>query len=148
MNNINKKNISPRIWGPPAWETLYNIAYSLPENPSAEIKEKYKMFFMALKYVLPCEKCSDNFQEHVEEFPLTDKQLENYLTLIQWLVNINNAVNKMLGKPLISYKAKVQEIKIRANPTFLYKFRKHIYCITIIAMLAIGFFIYRKKCKK
>jgi hypothetical protein len=52
--------------------------------------------------VLPCQKCSINYKDHLKINPLTDKDLENRDSLINWWLKIHNLVNLSLGKQIIS----------------------------------------------
>lgn len=83
-------NIDPKLWGNHAWMFLHSITFGYPENPSYEDKEHYKKFFKLLKYVLPCEKCRDNFYDSLKEYPLTDDVLDSREALIEWLICIRN----------------------------------------------------------
>ena len=49
--------MKPEIWGPHAWIFLHSITFDYPDNPTKEVKEKYKGFFESLQDILPCEKC-------------------------------------------------------------------------------------------
>ena len=96
-------NISPDVWGPPAWSFLHYLTFSYPDNPTSMDKQNMKAFFSALGPILPCEKCRMNFAKHTSIYPLNDEALSSRFDLINWLINIHNEVNKMNGKRIFTY---------------------------------------------
>jgi hypothetical protein len=97
-------NIPPELWGKHGWKFVHYITFSYPNNPTKEQKEYYKNFFLLVGKVLPCEKCRINYNKHLIKFPLTDNVLSCKNTLVKWLVDIHNEVNKMRGKKIIKHK--------------------------------------------
>lgn len=97
------KNINPAIWGPNLWKFMHYLTLSYPENPTEEEKDRLHDFFEIIKTLLPCEKCRYNFKNHLEKFPLTDEILSTNLSVVKWLFNLHNEVNKSLDKPELSY---------------------------------------------
>lgn len=100
-------NVNPKIWGDKYWFVYYTTILSLPDNLSKKNQEDIKKLLTLLSAYLPCEKCRLNFNEHIKKFPLTDDVLQNKESLLKWMVNINNEVNKKTGSKLIS----VEQIK-------------------------------------
>lgn len=98
MNNIN-----PELWGNCGWKFLHYITLAYPENPTTDDKQSVKTFFILLSKVLPCEKCRINYIKHLKEYPLDDAVLSSKETLITWLIDVHNAVNRITHKNLISY---------------------------------------------
>jgi len=96
-------NIDPNIWGPKLWESIDYIIMGLPDYPTEIQKEKIYNFFMVLQYLLPCEKCRENYKEHIRNHPLTNDILSSKNNLMLWIVTIHNEVNKTLNKPLFTY---------------------------------------------
>lgn len=96
-------NINPSLWGPSSWKFLHYVTLSYPDKPEDSDKTKMYNFFMMVKDVLPCEKCTYNFNEHIIKYPLTNDILSSRYTFINWLMNIHNEVNISLGKPTITY---------------------------------------------
>jgi hypothetical protein len=86
-------------WGPYFWNTIHYTALGYPEDtPSVDIRAKYKDFYEALGFVIPCMKCSKNYINHIREIPI-DPFLVSRDMLFKWTVNIHNIVNKEIGKP-------------------------------------------------
>ena len=91
--------MSPEIWGRHLWFAIHFIALDYPDSPTAEHVEQYKLFFENLGAVIPCYKCSQNYQRHLQEMPLTMAALANKDALFAWTVALHNIVNKETGKP-------------------------------------------------
>ena len=89
--------MQPSQWGSHVWATIHYVALGYPENPSSIDKQKYSLFYESIGAVLPCQKCSVNFQKHIK-----DLSIKNYLSnprdLFKWTVMFHNIVNKSLGK--------------------------------------------------
>jgi hypothetical protein len=99
-----KISCDPKSWGPHAWNFLYSIAKCYPENPTHDDIKHFKLFFLSLPYVLPCLTC----QEHLLDFMSKksshfDEAFRNNQTLFRYIIDMNNHVNKILKKPLLSY---------------------------------------------
>jgi hypothetical protein len=88
-----RQNFDPTIWGPKAWFFLETITMAYPMNPSEEEKKNTKLFFYTLQFVIPCEKCRKNYNEHLDIYPLSDEVLNNRDNLFKWIVNMHNSVD-------------------------------------------------------
>ena len=88
-----RQNFDPLIWGPHAWFFLETITMSYPESPSEEDKKNIKIFFNSLKFVIPCEKCRNNYISHLEKYPLDDNNVKSRDNLFKWIVDIHNSVD-------------------------------------------------------
>ena len=86
------------IWGPPLWHFLHTISFNYPISPTIEQKKHYKQFILLLKYILPCKHCRDNFKKNLKDLPLSDKVFNNRQTFSEYIYNLHELVNKMLGK--------------------------------------------------
>lgn len=92
----------PDIWGKHLWYSIHFIALDYPEQPSTNDRENYRTFFENLWKVIPCYKCSRNYQDHLRHLPLVSDRgdyLASRDTLFAWTVELHNMVNRMLGKP-------------------------------------------------
>lgn len=89
--------MDPNIWGPHAWHFLHTITLSYPTNPTQKQKKTYKLFFHNLVDILPCTKCSSNYNSHITQLPI-EPFLKNRKTLVSWLIQIHNMTNKHLNK--------------------------------------------------
>jgi len=93
--------MDPTVWGPHMWKTIHAIALGYPDRPSNIDRENYRVFFMNLYKIIPCQTCADHYQEIVAKLPV-DSHLNNQHHLFEWTWNIHNQVNMLLNKPLMS----------------------------------------------
>lgn len=85
-------------WGHALWRGLFPIVLSLPVNPSAEDKAKFRRFFEGL--LLPCHVCYQHFQKYLKEHPLTDDgPLASPRALFLWLLALRNEIREGQLKP-------------------------------------------------
>jgi len=96
-------SINSDFWGSSGWKLLHYITLSYPDNPTAIDKKNMKNFFASFQTVIPCKTCATNFKKHMTKYPLTDNILSSRRNLVHWLIDIHNEVNKLLGKPILSY---------------------------------------------
>jgi hypothetical protein len=96
-------NIDPRVWGTSAWFIMYCVAFSYPYKPEQVDKDNTKAFYTAIGKVLPCEKCRYNFSNHLLQYPLTASILKDKKSVVLWVLDMNNAVNRSVHKPELSY---------------------------------------------
>lgn len=110
--------MNPSIWGKHLWFSIHFIALAYPKSPTPSDREAYKMFYENLWKVIPCFKCSQNYQQHLKKLPLVAESVD-YLasneTLFAWTVALHNEVNRMLDKPEMSLDAAKQ---LYMNPEF------------------------------
>ena len=133
-------NINPKIWGNSYWDTAHLITFSYPVSPSDEDRQTIRDFFMIFKKVLPCEKCRNNFNEHLKTYPLNDSVLESRYNLIVWLINIHNEVNKMLGKKVMSIDKVITKYSNKENISYLKN--AQMWTIILLIILIIILIIY------
>lgn len=88
-----------RVWGPAGWLFLHSIAQNYPWNPSSSQKREYLTFFSVIGSVLPCRYCRDSYKEFIKSpgLILSANVMTNRKTLVTWLYNIHNRINKKLG---------------------------------------------------
>jgi hypothetical protein len=89
----------PQVWGPFFWHTIHIVALGYPKEPSYAEKRSAKEFFEGLAFLLPCPTCREHYAKHMQASPISNF-LDNRQDLFKWTVNIHNAVNKELKKPL------------------------------------------------
>jgi hypothetical protein len=114
----------PNVWGPHGWGFIHYITIGYPNNPSDQTKLKYKRFFEILHDVIPCDLCSDNYKNHLIEFPLNDKVLSKKKEFMEWGINMHNAVNKLNKKKIMKYDDAVYNIV--KNLKYLYVKRNNV----------------------
>ena len=88
------------IWGPDAWLFLHTITLNYPDKPNEKDKDNYKIFFDSLQNILPCEKCKIHYSENIKKYPI---DLESKESLVKWLFNLHNEVNKLNNKGIFNY---------------------------------------------
>jgi len=88
-----------RVWGPAGWLFLHSIAQNYPWKPTVEQQKNYLNFFTLIGNVLPCRYCRESYQEFIKEpdTKLDISKLKNRTSLVTWLYDIHNKVNKKLG---------------------------------------------------
>ena len=59
--NSPRRNISPRIWGPPGWDFLDKIVEGFPVRANKTEQQRMLVFLTSLGYVLPCDECRYNY---------------------------------------------------------------------------------------
>lgn len=91
---------APDLWGPATWDTIHLLCYTAPETLGAAEQLRYIAFFKALPYVLPCASCSQHLLGHYESHPI-ENAVASRDSLFEWSVAVHNAVNVMLGKPVM-----------------------------------------------
>ena len=94
--------MDPSVWGKDLWRSLHRITYAYPDNPSSEDQQNANIFFSTIGNLLPCEKCRLNYKKHLKKYPINDNVLANRDSLMNWLIDIHNETNKILGKPVIN----------------------------------------------
>lgn len=100
-----KFSCDPRKWGSSAWTFLHSVAVCYPKQPSDEDKQHYKMFFLSLPYVLPCLRCQENFLRHMStEACNFDNAFTSRDSLVRWVIDLHNHVNRDLRKPTLSHR--------------------------------------------
>ena len=107
--------VDPTVWGPPIWSTIHYVALGYPTEPTQEHMDVYRTFYMTIGRVLPCYKCRDNFQRHIEAIEPIEQALASRDSLFAWTVALHNMVNKDGKKPLMDVeRAKVYYLGIAA----------------------------------
>ncbi len=100
----------PSVWGPIFWHTIHVTALAYPENPSYAQKRAAKEFYESLAHLIPCPKCRDHYQTHLQKMPITP-HLDRRADLFRWTVEMHNTVNKMLEKPIVTEAESLQFYK-------------------------------------
>lgn len=135
--------MKPSIWGRPGWKFLYSIALGYPKRPNFQEIHNYKRFFTYLQYVLPCSDCRVNYAKHLYQIPI-DPYLTSRYNLFNWVLQMNNLVNKESGKPLITRKdvfnkhfQSENKEKVVEGFSNLSQFKQTFSIILLIALLAL-----------
>jgi hypothetical protein len=107
--------MQPDIWGKYIWLTIHLVSIGYPKIPNDSDKTDYKEFYENLYKILPCYTCAENYKKHLLILPLSDSVLESNKTLFNWTIDMHNIVNKMLGKPIITYSKAYEMYSIDIN---------------------------------
>lgn len=93
--------VAPAAWGPHAWAMIHTIAATYPTHPTRTDTQYYRAYFESLAGVLPCAACRTGYRTLIREVvPLTHQTFADRMTLFRWTVELHNAVNAKLGKPI------------------------------------------------
>ena len=133
---MNKRN----YWGPLLWETINVIIREYPESPSSENRQNYKLFFQSLGDVLPCPNCRQHYAGHLRKMSL-DAALETKSTLIDFIIDLHNEVNKATGKAIMN-KETARSI---VNGTYTPINNNTICIIAVLIVLGSGFLFIKRK---
>ena len=88
-----RQNFEPSIWGPRAWFFLETVCMGYPTDPTYEEKKMAEDFFNSLQFIIPCEKCRNNYKKHLKKYPISDEVLASRDNLFKWIVDIHNSVD-------------------------------------------------------
>ena len=127
------QNIKPSVWGPHGWKFMHYVSLGYPTEPTTEDKNNYKQFYESLQYILPCGTCANNYTKNIREFPI-DKSLETRDSLVKWVIDIHNSVNKETGKKLYDYDQGLKLYITQQNPLFDHGFKLLILLIILIGV--------------
>lgn len=132
-------NLNPEIWGPKAWFFIESAIISYPDNPTNIEKENFKNFINSLIYILPCNKCRNNFKIHISKYPLNDNILNKKNNLLNWIIKIHNISsnkNNNINDTINYY-----------NSKFKKKNYKIYYLIFLVLFLIIFYYIFNNNGK-
>lgn len=103
--NLDKiDSIDTKYWGKHTWIFLNSIALTYNVNN----KDEYVKFLNQLQYVLPCNKCRDHFKKNL--LTLTDNDLKNKESLLNWLMKVRNTIYVEQKRPIITKEDTIKEI--------------------------------------
>ena len=97
MEKSPRWNIGTSDWSPYIWGSFHFIAFGYPLSPTEQDKIAYKNFYTALFAVVPCVKCRENREKHMQLCPLTALALSSRANLIKWSYDYHVSVNKAIG---------------------------------------------------
>ena len=94
----NDNDLIAQSWGPHVWESLHNITFGYPLQPTNVQKNSYKNFFSSVAEVLPCHYCRDEYKHLITygSTKLTEDTMNDRQTVTRWLYDVHEAVNKKL----------------------------------------------------
>ena len=77
------------------WKLLHLLAYQYPMDPSPKHKEIAFDTFSQVEQYLTCDKCVKHWKHYMKTIDIQNKE-----TLMLWLYNVHNDINKKNNKPL------------------------------------------------
>lgn len=103
-NPVAGMSLEPSIWGPILWNELHKRSDIYSGNVESE-KRWLSLFFNWI----PCQHCQNHFGEMLKKIPPNLDSRESYKN---WGIEIHNAVNKEIGKPIFA----ANKEQINTNP--------------------------------
>jgi len=91
-------SLNPEYWGPHFWEVMYLAAVGFSSEPTVNEKIGFRMFYDSLRYVLPCQKCRKEYDQYVNQFPLTSDDTSSPHMLFDWVYRLHSHVTRRLSK--------------------------------------------------
>jgi hypothetical protein len=138
INSID--SIDSKYWGKHTWIFLNSIALTY----DVINKEEYLKFLNQLQYILPCTKCRDHFKKNL--LTLTDNDLKNRQSLLNWLIKVRNSIYTEQNRPIIITKTDtLKEIFNNYNDTDNnYNYYSNILLLVFLVIIIILLFILYK----
>jgi hypothetical protein len=115
MNNNITNNIKPYFWGPKLWYSMYSFISVYPENPTQEVINSAKLFFISIKELLPCKSCRNSYNQYIDEGNTNINNNNNFSSrnnIIEFVFNLRNKVN---SKREIEYYITLNYFKKKLN---------------------------------
>jgi hypothetical protein len=118
MSNINNNisnNIKPYFWGPKLWCSIYSFVSVYPENPTQELINSAKLFFISIKELLPCKSCRNSYTKYIQETNTNITNNNNFSSrnnLIEFVFNLRNKIN---NKREVEYYITLKYFKKKLN---------------------------------
>jgi len=127
-------------WGPSFWNVLHTVSFTYPEAPSADTRERMRLFLLMMANALPCSLCGVHFYRHIQE-KLDARALASRDALSRWMVAFHNDVNTRTGKPLAQYED-VAHFYLRdgtpGTPLSLVRWRTASAVLGVVVLLMLG----------
>jgi hypothetical protein len=95
-----KRNRPKQHWGAGLWAFIHTISV-IDHQENVETNKAMIEKLRAILFVLPCPKCKGLYLQYLTKLDLID--IRAPIALFYWSVDLHNAVNAKLGKPLWSY---------------------------------------------
>lgn len=118
--------MNPDVWGPHGWFFIQSVILAMNEDDDPS---NYVNFLFSLQYVLPCEKCRENYADWVRANPIPTKKDD----MLLWIVSLQNSIRESKGKPSRS----VQEVSD-------YYLKNRTRALQILLVIALLVFIVKK----
>lgn len=87
------------IWGPKLWYKMHTKSFKYTPDKRKEYIQYYTKDVINL---IPCASCRDHYKRLIMHHPIDDFT-SNKDSMIKWVIDIHNMVNKDLNKKQLSY---------------------------------------------
>lgn len=94
LNIMISKLTDPKRWGPYYWKTLDQIVDEYPDVPTGQDLIDIQKMFKNLDSVLPCERCSKDYQKYLSTYPLAEI-LSSRDKLRKWLQDLRSFIRDL-----------------------------------------------------
>lgn len=99
----------PACWGPLQWMAMHQLVRGYPrDNPTQAQKEALVTYMTSLAEIMPCSLCADHWRAIA---PTVAGATSNRYSALKWTIDVHNAVNARLGKPVLTYGQAVAAIQ-------------------------------------
>ncbi len=100
---LSEHGFPPESWGPSLWLLMHVVAATYPVDPTPEARRQFAAFYASLQHVIPCGGCRRGYAALINgSHRLTPDVLADRMSLFRWTVDVHNAVNAKVGKPVNS----------------------------------------------
>lgn len=97
-----RTNISPKLWGRPAWTFIGSVVESYPDPPTPHDVIWMTDFLVVLAEALPCESCRNNYNAWISARPI-ETAIESKTKIRLWFQEYKKWQDAPPGTPLIQY---------------------------------------------
>jgi hypothetical protein len=103
------------VWGPSGWNFIHAMSFAYPIFPSLSERTQMFTFLHSFAQVLPCFRCRVHFMKLLNTYlpTVSSEHLETRETLVRFLVDAHNMVNKRIGKKEMEFE---QVMSLYGNP--------------------------------
>lgn len=86
-----------RIWGPPTWECIFNMAagYDVNTLPQGTKNKAYKNWFQQFEFILPCKYCRESYKFFFKELNI-DNYFNRKYGMLRFAYDLKDKVNTKL----------------------------------------------------
>jgi len=104
--------MSKAVWGPATWSMLHCLVLKIDDSQNIESVnhlEPLKQLINSICVNLPCPYCADHARDLIKNSNFL--QINNILTLRNFIFQMHNKVNERLKKPIMDYSTHLEKYK-------------------------------------
>ncbi len=120
--------MDPYFWGSAGWKMLYSIAMGYPEqrkDVTEQIQEQYYNFFHAYGPVIPCVKCSKEYQEYLDKHPIDSSLKRGRKEVVRWLYKMKKkSIDEAIKRENDNWEKKKAELTAKKLSSTIIERRK------------------------